>query len=625
MGTRLLGSRRFWPLFATQFLGAFNDNLFKNALVVLITFGAGEVAGLNTSQLVALCGGLFILPFFLFSPLAGQMADRFSKSAMIPWVKAAEAGIMALAAAGFVLESVPLLLAVLFLMGAQSAFFGPLKFGILPELLDEKELVGGNALVELGTFLAILLGTIVGGRLMSLEQGSALAVGGAVVAVAALGIGASLFLRRLPAEAPELRVRLNPIPPAVEMGRLLWRNRTIRLSALGVAWFWFYSAGLISVLPTLCRDTLGGNAHLFTLFLALFAVGIGAGSMLCERLSWRRVELGLVPLGSLGMTLFTLDLYWCTHGGAAAVDQSPTAFLADPGNWRVVFDLVLLAITAGLYIVPLQTLIQQRSPARERARIIAASNMLSSLFMVLVAVLLVAVQTFDLTPPTLMAAAALLNLGVAAYIYTVVPEFLYRFIAWLVTLLMYRIRVTGAERIPREGPAVLVCNHVSFVDWLLVSSACARPARFVMYHKFARIPVARHIVRRGKVIPIAPLTESRELLVKSFDLIAEALEEGEVVCIFPEGAITRDGKLGSFQRGIEKILKRTPVPVVPMAIQGMWGSFFSRSQGGRAFHGPLRPWQRVEIRAGEALPAEEATADRLRDEVAALLADDEEV
>lgn len=617
----LLVDRRFWPLFGVQFLGAFNDNLFKNALVVLIAFGAMDNTLLTPPQWVAVCGGLFILPFFLFSVLAGQLADRFPKPTLIRWVKAAELVIMLMAAAGFLLHSLPVLLTALFLMGAQSAFFGPLKFGILPQLLGEDELVGGNALVGVGTFLAILLGTIGAGWLMGADAHGVGAVGIAVTAVATVGILSSCFLRPLPAQAPGLPIRLGFVRPAWAMGRLLWKNRTVRLSALGAAWFWFYAAAVLSLLPGLCKDTLGGDARLFTLFLAIFAIGIGIGALLCQRLSRQRVELGLVPLGSIGLTVFTVDLYLATrHATPTGEALGPLAYLLRAGSWRVVLDLLLLSITAGLYIVPLQTLIQQRSADSERSRVIAAGNMLNALFMVAAAGLLVAVQAFNWTPPALFAAIAALNLGVAVYIYTVVPEFLYRFLAWAVTVTLYRVRVDGADRIPREGPAVLVCNHVSFVDWLLVAAACRRPVRFVMYHKFWHLPVVRRVFRRAKVIPIAPLTESRQLLLQSFEKIGEALEAGELVCIFPEGRLTNNGEICPFQRGIERILKRNPVPVVPMAIQGMWGSFFSRRHG-RAFRGPIRPLRAIGLRIGEPVPPMLATAQGLRGFVSHLRGD----
>ncbi|MBI3117243.1 MAG: MFS transporter, partial [Candidatus Hydrogenedentes bacterium] len=499
----LMQSRRFWPLFWTQFLGAFNDNLFKNALVILITYRAAAVGGVPTEQMVALCGGIFILPFFLFSATAGQLADKYPKHHLVRWTKAAEIGAMGLAALGFWLEHLPFLLVVLFLMGLQSAVFGPVKFGILPQLLHNGELVGGNALVEMGTFLAILLGTIGGGLLITLGTFGPHVVSAAVVLVAVAGFAVSLFVPRLPAEAPELRVRWNPVTPTWEIFKFTRAQRAIFLAVLGVAWFWFFGATVLALFPTYCKDVLGGDAHLVTFFLAVFSIGIGIGSLLCERLSGGKLELGLVPLGSLGMTVFTLDLFFAGAPSLAAPDGALATvpqFLGTLGGVRITVDLFLLAIAGGFFIVPLNTLIQHRAAPAQRSRTVAGCNILSSLLMVLSSGYLMGLYALHVSIPVIFLSIAVLNLAVGVYIYLLIPEFLIRFIAWMLGHILYRLRVRGLEHIPSDGPAVLVCNHVSFVDWLIIGGACRRPVRFVMHHSFLKIPFLGWFFRHSKVI-----------------------------------------------------------------------------------------------------------------------------
>ncbi|MCU0233369.1 MAG: MFS transporter [Thermoanaerobaculales bacterium] len=617
----LLAERRFWPLFWTQFLGAFNDNLFKNALVILVAYRSMTLVGISSQTIVVACAGIFILPFFLFSATAGQLADRLAKWRLIRWVKVWEIGVMALAGVGFATHSLPLLLAVLFLMGMQSTFFGPAKYAILPELLDEESLVGGNALVAMATFLAILLGTITGGLVIAGGEVWVARVGGMVVAVALLGWLTSLYIVKTPPANPGLRVDRNPVSPMVEILRVTRRVHSVYLSVLAISWFWLLGASFLSLLPNFAKDVLGGDETVVTLCLAVFCVGIGAGSMLCERLSRRHLELGLVPLGSIGISIFAADLAFAgwRFRGAGSAELLPAAeFLHQPGGWHVLFDLLMIAVFAGFYTVPLMTFIQQRSAGGERSRVIAGNNILNSLFMVVSSVLLVGLLAVGVSIPGVFLALALLNIAVAAYIYTVIPEFLLRFAAWCLANLLYRLRVSNPEGIPHQGAALLAANHVSFADGLLVSSASPRPVRFVMLEEYARLPIVRFLFRGAKVIPIASARDNAELLQRANDRIAEELAAGELVCIFPEGRITADGRLSPFRRGVEHLVRRSPVPVIPVALVGLWGSFFSRA-GGRAMRRPFRRfWSRVEVRVGEAIPPDQATAELVAERVAAL-------
>ncbi len=615
----LLKERRFAPFFWTQFLGALNDNLFKNALAILVIFRSLSVAGLGPREVVVLSAGVFILPFVLFSAMAGQLADRYRKPPIVRWVKLAEIVLMLIAAVGLIRGELGLLLVVLFLMGAQSSFFGPVKYSILPQLLERDELVGGNALVETGTFLAILVGTILGGVLISAPELGPSLVAGAVVLVAVAGFLTSLRIPPLPAENPGLQISLNPITPLRETARVTSANRAVFLSILGISWFWFYGSCFLALLPDYGKSVLHGGEHVVTLLLALFCVGTAVGSLLCERLSGRKIELGLVPIGSIGMTVAALDLFWVGSPEASSGELlGVLSFVAVPGSWRVMMDFVFIALFGGLYIVPLYTMVQQRSAAAYRSRVIAGSNILGAFFMVASSLTLMGLLRAGLSIPQIFGVLALMNIAVALYIYQTIPEFLFRFVAWIVANVMYRMRVIGLENIPEDGPALLVCNHVSFVDWLIIASACDRPPRFVMYHGFLEAPFVGWIFRDAKVIPIAPAHESKDRLDGAFDRIAAELEDGNVVCLFPEGKLTADGELNPFRTGVERILERTPVPVVPMALKGMWGSYFSRKDGAAMKRPFRRVWSRVSLVIGPPMQPAEVDAVSLSRRVARL-------
>lgn len=573
----LLRTRRFLPFFLTQALGAFNDNVFKNALVILIAF---KIAGLSSDDInfwSNLAAGLFILPFFLFSATAGQWAERREKSRAIQQIKLLEIGIMLLAALAFWLNSLPFLIGVLFLMGTQSTLFGPIKYSILPQTLRPEELVGGNGLVEAGTFLTILLGTLLGGYLMNgFEQGPMM-VSAAVVAFAVLGWLASRSIPELPSTAPEVRIDPN-IPRAIGTTLAQLRgNRAVLNSVLGISWFWFFGSIFLAQLPNYTKEFLGGSGSVAPLVLALFSVGIGLGSLLCEKLSGRTVEIGLVPLGALGLTVFGVDLYFARPMPAAMSELAWWDFLNAPGNLRIAIDLTLIGFFGGFYIVPLYALVQQRCPREKISRVIAANNILNALFMVVASVMAIVLLKSGLNIPELLLVTALLNAVVAIYIFSLVPEFAMRFLVWIGVHLLYRVKVEGIEEhVPDEGPALLVCNHVSYVDALVLGGAVPRPVRFVMYYKIHQLPVLGWIFRTAKTIPIAGAKENPDLLRKAMEEVEQALKDGEIVGIFPEGGLTRDGEMAAFRPGVERILAKTPVPVVPIAITGLWRSMWSR-------------------------------------------------
>jgi 1-acyl-sn-glycerol-3-phosphate acyltransferase len=617
---RLLATRRLGPLFVTQLLGAFNDNLFKNALVLLITYQATSVASVRPEVLVNLCGGVLILPFFLFSASAGQLADKYERSRIVRLVKVLEVGIMGLGAAGFALHSLGLLLSTLFLLGTHSTFFGPVKYALLPQHLREAELVGGNGLVEFGTFVAILAGTIAGGVLMSGASGTYIAPACAIV-VAVLGYVASRLLPHSPAPDPGLRLNWNPLSETWATLRFVWPNRAVFNSLLGISWFWFLGALVLAQLPAYAKDYLGGAPGVVTLLLATFSVGVGTGALLTERLSGHKVEIGLVPFGSIGITLFALDLYFASPGQASGNALSAFQFLSGDGSLRILADLFFVGLFGGFYAVPLYALIQSRTQTTHTSRVIAANNILNALFMVVAAGLGAWLLARGLSIPQLFLVTALLNAAVALYIYRMVPEFLMRFIVWLLIHSVYRLRTRGLEHIPDTGPGVVACNHVSFVDALVISAGCRRPIRFIMDYSIFRIPLLNFVFREGRAIPIASAKDDPAALERAYEATAQALRDGDLVGIFPEGRLTPDGQLQPFRAGVKRIIETTPVPVVPLALRGLWGSLFSRSGGRAFFKWPRGPFSKIELVAGPALAPETVSPEQLQETVAGLRGD----
>ena len=618
----LLGTRRFLPFFTTQALGAFNDNVFKNALVIMLTFKIAGLSQADINTLANLAAGLFILPFFLFSASAGQWAEKYERARSIRRIKLLEIGLMLLAALGFWLQSLPFLLGVLFLMGAQSTLFGPIKYSILPEHLRAEELVGGNALVEAGTFLAILLGTLVGGVLMNALDRGELWVSLAVVLIALAGYFSSRAIPLAPATAPELRMNWNPLSATWHSLGFLKNNRSVLHSVLGISWFWFFGSVFITQLPNYTKEYLGGNGQVATLVLTLFSLGIGLGSLACERLSGRKVEIGLVPLGAIGLTCFGVDLFFARPEPALVRDLSALAFLQAPGNLRVAIDLLMIGVVGGLYIVPLFALVQSRADRSQLSRIIAANNILNAAFMVLAALLTLLLFHFGCTIPQLLLLTAVLNALVAIYIFSLVPEFLMRFLSWVLINTLYRIEVQGLDRVPDEGPCLVVCNHVSYLDALIIGGMVRRPIRFVMYHTIYKLPLLHFMFRTARTIPIAPAKEDAVMLERAYGEIRQALDQGEIVGIFPEGRLSTDGEIQDFKTGVERILAERPVPVVPMALRGMWGSMFSR-QGSRWWRArlPRRFRSRIALVVADPMPALTASAAVLQSRVRALRGD----
>jgi 1-acyl-sn-glycerol-3-phosphate acyltransferase len=608
----LLGQRRFAPFFWTQFLGAGNDNLFKFAFTVLVTYQL-QVSWLPPAQAGVVIGALFILPFLLFSATSGQLADKLDKRWLFRRVKELEIAIMGVAAWGFLASNVPALLVCVFLMGLHSTLFGPVKFAYLPQHLTERELTGGNGMVEMGTFVAILLGNLAGGLLVALPDGARL-VAMAVVAMAVLGRVCAQAIPASPPTDPGLRINWNPFTETWRNLHIARENIVVFRSLLGISWMWFFGAVFLSNFPAFSKDVLHGDEHVASLLLVVFSVGIATGSLLCEVLSRRHVEIGLVPLGAIGMTLFALDLSFAVRGLPVVPLQGVSAFLARVEHWRILFDLTMLALSAGLFSVPMYALIQIRSQPSHRARIIAANNILNALFMIASSLAAGALVAAGVSLPVIFLLLALANAVVALYIFLLVPEYLLRFVAFVVSRIVYRFRVRGDEHIPVSGPAVLISNHVSFMDAVLIMAASPRPIRFIMDHRIFATPVLGGVFRLAKAIPIAPRSEDPHTYEAAFATARQVLDEGDLLGIFPEGSITRDGELQPFKGGVLKILQANPVPVVPIGLSNLWGSFFSRIEQGRAMVKPFRrgSFSRVTLRAGPPIAPQDATLETMR-------------
>ena len=614
----LLREQRFAPFFWTQFLGAGNDNVYKNALVILVAFEASSMTTLDPNALVNLAGAVFIAPFVLLSATSGQIADKFEKSRLIRWIKLFEIAIMVVGLAGFWRRDLGLMFTALALLGIHSSLFGPVKYSILPQHLRSEELIGGNGLVEMGTFVAILLGTIVGGLVVAIPGNGPVLAGATAIGIAVAGWLVSRAIPHTPAVAPDLAINWNPFTETWRNLRFAQENRVVWLSMLGISWFWFYGAIFLAQFAGFARDVLGGNEHVVTFLLALFSIGIGVGSLLCERLSGRKVELGLVPFGSIGLTLFAVDLWLASGPLHANALAGLDAFLAKPAHWRVAADLVLIGLFGGFYIVPLYALIQERSPPSHRSRIIAANNILNALFMVVSAGIAIALLGAGLSIPQLFLVNALMNAAVAVFIYGLVPEFLMRFLAWLLIHTFYRVDKEGLDRIPEEGACVLVCNHVSYVDAVVIAACVRRPVRFVMDHRIFRVPLLSFIFRTMRTIPIAPAKEDATMKERAFAEVAQALRNGEIIGIFPEGKLTDTGELNPFRPGIQQIIDTTPVPVVPLALRGLWGSFFSRSSSGKAMRRLRGIFSRIALVAAPPVPPDRVTLEALQATVLAL-------
>ena len=570
---QLLTARRFAPLFVTQFLGAFNDNLLKSALGILVTFRLAEQAGINAASLAMIASALFIAPFFLFSGASGTLSDRFDKAIIARWVKIAESGLMALGGWGLWQGSVPVLLAALFCLGTHSTVFGPIKYALLPQHLDEHELVAGNALIEAGTFLAILLGTIIGGSIALFGNGPLMVGASGVVSA----IAGWLAARQIPTAPPSYdgeapRVRL--LHDTIDVVQHVTRRPQLLLPILATSWFWLFAFIVVSGLPVFAKDVLFANEQVVTMMLALFAVGVGIGSILAEKLLHGEVSGRFVPWSAAAMAIFAIDL----HLASASVLATPNlanaaAFLARPGSWRIMVDLIGIAMAGGLFTVPLYAILQHESEPSHRSRVIAANNIINALFMT-AATGAAALLSQRLTMGELFALVGFTTFPVAAYSAWVVRRSLVKGVMRVILKLLYRVQVDGIEHARSAMPhAVIAANHSSFLDGLLLGAFMPGDPIFAVDTFIAKQWWAKPFLAVVNAFPVDP---TNPLSIRS---MIRAVEGGSACIIFPEGRITTTGALMKVYEGPAVIAERTKAALVMVRIEGAEFTPFSRLAG----------------------------------------------
>ena len=574
--------RRFVPLFWTQFFGTIALNIFRNALIILVTYRGVRIGGIDPNSIVVLSGGIFILPYFLFSATAGQLADKMDKSRLIRLIRLSDLLVMGLAAYGFYTDNFGLQLVVLFMLGLNATFFGPLKFGVIPELVGESELVSANGYIVASTFVAIVTGTIVGGIATTLEHVTPILIA-ATLGLSALGLCASLFLPSSGVRSPGLRVDWTLIKPTLEILGRIRRSTPIFQSIIGMSWFWFLGAALLTLFPVFAKDSLHAGKDVVIALMVLFSVGIGAGAVLCEKLSFRRVETGLIPIGAAGMCAALLDLAVTGFGWAPALETPAPLmrigeFASLAAGWRIFLDVFLVALFGGLFIMPLYSFVQQRSRPGIISRVMAGNNILNALFGVAGAVFFSTLISLGVTVPAIFLMFVLLTLFFTLHLYARVPEFTLRFLSWLLVRVMYRIREDGMENLPDAGPAILLCNHASRIDWIILSGACKRPIRFVIDHRQARTALGEMLLRHGNTIHLPGGGGRPAAGENALAEVSRELENGGLIGIFPEGRPTADGEIGRFGPEIEEIIRSTSAPIVPAALSGLWGSVFSSAR-----------------------------------------------
>ncbi|MBI2790591.1 MAG: acyl-[ACP]--phospholipid O-acyltransferase [Gammaproteobacteria bacterium] len=573
----LLTKRRFLPLFITQFLGAFNDNLYKNALVVLITYFLSSKLTTDPQILVTFTGCLLILPMFLFSAQAGSIADKYEKSKLIRIIKVAEIILMLLGCIGFILQNVTMLMIVLFLLGTQATFFGPVKYSILPAHLKDDELVAGNGLIETGTFLAILLGNILGVIFITLPHGLII-ISTVIVLISVLGFLSSCFIPKAKAAAPLLKLSLNFVKETWDIVKFTSKTRSIFLCILGISWFWLIGFTFLAEFPNYAKDFIGANEDVFVLFLAIFSVGVGIGSSLCNRLLKGQIEATYVPLAALAISLFTFDLYFATlletHASQGAALLTLHEFVQSPNHWRIMLDMLLIATAAGIYIVPLYAIMQHIAEESHKARVIASNNIMNALFMTVAAIATMIMLKLKLTIPQIFLTIGLVNLIVVVQSCRLLPGFLVKSILRLILQLVYRVEVIGLENFRKAGSRVVIApNHTSFLDGLLLAAFLPDKLSFAMYGGYANKWWVKPITMFIEIFGLEP---TNPYVLKS---IIKYVKEDKKLVIFPEGRITVTGALMKIYEGPGLIADKADAMVLPILIQGAQYSPFSRLRG----------------------------------------------
>ena len=611
---RLLTERRFAPLFVAATLRAFGGCLMAVTGLILVWYRPAPWLTHRPAASTMLAAGLYSLPFVLFAGPAAGIALRHDTARVLKWLTVVAPLVIATAVVGVLRHATGMLFAAAFFLGLQSTLFAPVLTVWLKRHLSAAELMGGNALLQAGRALGLACAAPPA-ALLTMRGGFASL--GALLAASA--VAASLASLVLPADTAAPGLPPPPLPVAARPGALqaLGRSRTLLLSVLGLSWFRIDAVIVLVLLPPYARQVLQADGSVAVAGVVVFCIGIALGALLCERSSGAggRIEIGLVPLGSVGLTVFALD--WAWRAPMPAADLA--GLLIGAGGWRVLFDVAALGVFGGLFAVPLDTLVQQRSPARELPGIVGAAGALWVLLAAVTAGAGALAVSRGIGLRRLIGITALVNAAVAGYIYRLVPEFLLRLICWLLVHTLYRLQKVGPGQFPESGAALIVSNHVTFVDALVISAACRRPIHYIMDGAIFNAPIIRILARGMKAIPIASAKDDAEILERAFETTAQALRAGELVCIFPEGRLTRDGAIGTFRPGMMRILRETPVPVIPIAIVGLWGSMFSKEADRVWRRLPRKLGARIAVHIGASVDPADTYPDDLRRRVQAQL------
>lgn len=572
------GRRGFWSLSATQFQESFSDNALK-WLTISFVGGLG-LATRETEFLVSFTGFIFALPFILFSMTGGYLADRYSKRSVIIGTKTVEIPIMMLALAGLWLQSLPVIFVAIFLRSAQSACFSPSKFGLIPELLPEKRLSWGNGVIELGSFMAIILGTVSGGILYDLFRGQLAGAGILLIGATLIGLACATGVARVPAAAPNRTFQFNPVGQLSTEWKAIRQDRVLRLAVLGNAYFFFLANLLQISVFAYGKDVLSLDPTRASYLQGAIAIGIGIGSFAAGYLSGNKIEYGLIPLGAAGITAFSA-LIW--RSGLSPIETGVV--------------LAVLGFSSGFFIVPVAAIIQHRPERAKKGGIIAAANLLSFSAIALSNGVYFLLRSASLSVPEIFLAAAVMTLGATACAVYLMPDSLVRLLLWFLVHTIYRLRVIGRDNIPAKGGALFICNHITWIDAFLLAASTERHVRFLMYQDYYNHPLLHAFAKAMRAIPISSEQRPRDM-IRSLRAASEAIRSGEVVCIFAEGQLTRIGQMLPFRRGFERIMKGVDAPVVPVHLGGVWGSIFSFEGGRYLWKLPKRLLQPVTVSYG---------------------------
>ncbi len=602
----IYNNRRYVPLFWTQFFALINLHLFRNALIILIAYRSVRIAGVDSNSVVVFSSAIMVFPAIVFSGTAGQLADKLNKSKLIRLIKFSELLVMLLVSYGFYTDNFAVLLAALFLLGLTSTFFGPLKFGIIPDLVQRTEIVPANGYVVASTFLAIVVGTVAGG-VATLQEHVTIILIAAGLGLSALGLMASWFLPPTRIYSQHLRVDWTMLRSTWEILAIVRRNGPIFYSIIGMSWYWLFASGLMALIPIFTKDNLHADKDVVTVLMALFALGIGVGAVLCDKLSFQRVETGLIPLGAIGMSAFGLDLSLLLSAWPPAPAAAPLLrigeFITLEGGWRILMDVALIALFGGFFAMPLYSFVQQRSDPAFISRVMAGNNIINAMVGVLGATVVTALIFLKVTVPTILLLFALLNLAMVNYLYVRTPEFAPRFMNWVLASVVYRIRVEGREHLPDKGPAVLVCNHAGASGWIIIFGACRRPVRFVLDPNRARGALEKLLLRPAKAILLNAGQQDGESAKPVSEEISAELDHGGLIGIFAGGSPRSGGQADRFPSGIVESIRDSAAPIVPMALSGLPDGKIAQHGIAAILEALFRPRREVVLKIGEPVAA----------------------